>query len=139
MLQKLRRKIFDRILATDPNEENFETLDNYLWGDDDDLAASRGAFIEMTPESYADACAPLFECSSEVHLSDKFFHLRNEFGIMNRRRWAVLRALTAKASKSGKCNEIFLHFELPQCSTSVRMWAEGCNLGLLLSLFALLL
>jgi hypothetical protein len=111
--QRLRLRTFDRILAKNPNEENLETLEDYLWGDDDDHADSRGAFVEMTPESYAKACAPLFECSSEVHLSDRFFQLRNQSGIMNRKRWAVLRALVGKAVESAKCRKLFLHFEVP--------------------------
>ena len=32
-----------------------------------------------------------------------------------------------------------MHCELPQCITSERMWAGGCNLGLSSSSFALLL
>ena len=111
--QRLRMKAFDRILAKNPNEENFETLENYLWGEDDDPGASRGAFIEMTPESYANACAPLFECSSEVHVSDRFFQLRNESGVMNRKRWSVLRALVRKAITSTKCRLLVFHFEKP--------------------------
>ena len=111
--QRLRMKSFDRILAKNPNEENFDTLENYLWGDDDDPADSRGAFIEMTPESYANACSPLFERSSEVHLSDRFFQLRNKSGDMNRKRWSVLRALVRKAAQSSNCREFVLHFELP--------------------------
>jgi len=111
--QRLRMKSFDRILAKNPNEENFETLENYLWGEDDDPGSSRGAFIEMTPESYANACAPLFECSSEVHVSDRFFQLRNQSGLMNRKRWSVLRALVGKAAQSSNCRELVLHFELP--------------------------
>ena len=111
--QRLRVKAFDRILARNPNEENFETLEDYLWGEDDDLGDSRGAFIDMAPECYADACAPLFECSSEVHLSDRFFHLRNQSGVMNRKRWSVLRALVERASMSSKCRLLFLHFEQP--------------------------
>ena len=111
--QRLRVRAFDRILARNPNEENFETLEDYLWGEDDDPGASRGAFIDMTPERYADACAPLFECSSEVHVSDRFFHLRNQSGVMNRRRWSVLRALVGKAAASTKCRLLILHFEQP--------------------------
>lgn len=111
--QRLRLRAFDRILAGNPNEENFETLEDYLWGEDDDPGASRGAFIDMTPECYANACAPLFECSSEVHVSDRFFHLRNQSGVMNRRRWSVLRALVGKASASTKCRLLVLHFEQP--------------------------
>jgi hypothetical protein len=111
--QRLRMKTFDRILAKNPNEENFETLENYLWGEDDDPGASRGAFIEMTPESYANACAPLFECSSEVHVSDRFFQLRNELGVMNRKRWSVLRALVRQAITSTKCRLLVFHFEKP--------------------------
>jgi hypothetical protein len=111
--QRLRMKAFDRILARSPNEENFETLEDYLWGEDVDPGTSRGAFIDMTPESYANTCAPLFECSSEVHVSDKFFQLRNQSGVMNRKRWSVLRALVGKASKSTKCRQFVLHCELP--------------------------
>jgi hypothetical protein len=111
--QHLRKKIFDRILARNPNEESFETLENYLWGENEDPSGSRGAFIEMTPESYAITCAPLFECSSEVHVSDRFFQLRNQSGNMNRKRWSVLRALVEKAAQSAKCRRLFLHFELP--------------------------
>jgi len=111
--QCLRVRALDRILARNPNEENFETLENYLWGEDDDAGDSRGAFIDMTPECYANACAPLFECSSEVHVSDRFFHLRTQSGIMNRKRWSVLRALVGRASKSSKCRLIVLHFEQP--------------------------
>jgi hypothetical protein len=111
--QRFRNKTFDRILAKNPNEHNLETLENYLWGEDYDPGSSRGAFIEMTPESYANACAPLFEASSEIHLSDRFFQLRNQYGLMNRRRWSVLRALVGKAIKSSKCREFVLHFEQP--------------------------
>ncbi len=111
--QRMRARAFDRILAKNPNDENFETLENYLWGEDDDPGDSRGAFINMTPECYANACAPLFECSSEVHVSDRFFHLRNQFGGMNRRRWSVLRALVGKAAASTKCRLFVLHFEQP--------------------------
>jgi hypothetical protein len=111
--QRLRARAFDRILARNPNEENFETLEDYLWGEDDDPGATRGAFIDMTAENYAYVCAPLFECSSEVHLSDRFFHLRNQSGVMNRKCWSVLRSLVAKASKSTKCRLFILHFERP--------------------------
>ncbi len=111
--QRLRVRAFDRILARNPNEENFETLEDYLWGEDDDPGDSRGAFIDMTPECYANACSPLFECSSEVHVSDRFFHLRNQSGVMNRKRWSVLRALVGRASKSSKCRLLVLHFEQP--------------------------
>ena len=111
--QRLRGKTFDRILAKNPNEENFETLEDYLWGEDDDHGASRGAFIDMTSERYAQICAPLFEYSSEVHVSDRFFRLRNESGAMNRRRWSVLRALVEQASTSVRCRLFVLHFEQP--------------------------
>ena len=115
--QRMRTRSFDRILAKKPNEENFETLEEYLWGEHDDPGASRGAFIKMTPESYANACAPLFECSSEVHVSDRFFQLRNQSGVMNRKRWSVLRALVEKAAQTPKCREFVLHFEsLPAIS-----------------------
>ena len=107
-----RDKLFYRILAKNPNTENFETLDSYLW-DDDDTTSSRGAFIVMSPEAYAKACAPLFECSSEVHISDRFFQLRDHTGALNRKRWRVLRALIDRATKSSKCREFTLHFELP--------------------------
>lgn len=110
-------RAFDRILARNPNEEGFETLEDYLWDEDDDLGASRGAFIDMAPECYADACVPLFECSSEVHLSDRFFQLRNQSGIINRKHWSVLRALVEKASASSKCRLFVLHFERPSVVT----------------------
>lgn len=107
-----RDRHFHKILAKKPNNEDFQTLDNYLWEDQDDTS-SRGAFIEMSPESYANACAPLFECSSEVHISDRFFQLRDHTGALNRKRWKVLRALIDRAAKSSKCREFTLHFELP--------------------------
>ena len=95
-----------RILATDPNPLGIETLQKFLWVEDEENR-SRGAHINMTTDAYQKAVRPLLQRSTEVHLADPFFHLRKpEDGKIHKGRETVLRQFFIEAENSNRC-EIF--------------------------------
>jgi hypothetical protein len=103
-----------RLLARSPNSEALPTLDDFLWNINQ-TDASRGEFIPTTIEAYCAACRPLFAISTEVHLVDRFFHLRRASGQLDRSKSDLLRALLVSAVEfSGQRRTVFLHFELPR-------------------------
>ncbi len=102
---------FHKIFAREGNDADLPTLSSYLWDSDEDVGASRGSHIQMTASAYANACRPLFEWSSEVHLADRFFQLRRDDGQIDRNRSAVLRDLLRCANELGHCQTFILHFK----------------------------
>jgi hypothetical protein len=103
---------FKKILASSPNTEGLPTLEEFLW-DDSEADSSRGEFIPMTIQSYCGACYPLFAISSEVHITDRFFHLRRDSGDLDRKRLNLLNSMVKLAESSGRCRHLVIHFELP--------------------------
>jgi hypothetical protein len=100
-----------RILATDPNPLGIETLQKFLWNDDE-VNISRGAHITMSAEAYQKAIAPLVRRSTEVHLVDPFFHLRApEDGRIDKGRQSVLRQFFIEAENSNRCEIFKIHFK----------------------------
>ena len=106
---------FKKVLGSSPNPHGLPTLDDFLW-DDSEVDSSRGTFIPMTVSAYCTACAPLFEISSEVHITDRFLRLRHDSGHLDRRRLDLIRSMAHQAERSGRCSTLFLHFELPNFS-----------------------
>ena len=100
-----------RILATDPNPLGIETLQKFLWIEDEENR-SRGAHINMTTDAYQKAVRPLLQRSTEVHLADPFFHLRNpEDGKIHKGRETVLRQFFIEAENSNRCEIFKIHFK----------------------------
>jgi hypothetical protein len=102
-----------KVLAKNPNADDLPTLEDFLW-DTSEVDSSRGAFIPMTIEAYSAACAPLLSISSEVHVADRYFHLRRDTGDLDRQKVDLIRALIRAADSGGRCKMIIFHFELPK-------------------------
>jgi hypothetical protein len=100
-----------KILGDNPNKYGFPTLESYLWGDDIIEDNGRGEHIPMTLGAYKSAVAPLFHISSEIHIADPFFQLRDEFGNMDKRRIDILQAFIDVANESSRCESIKIHFK----------------------------
>ena len=110
LIKDTSRAIY-RILATDPNPLGIETLQKFLWNDDEGNI-SRGAHITMSGEAYQKAIAPLVRRSTEVHLVDPFFHLRApEDGRIDKGRQSVLRLFFIEAENSNRCEIFKIHFK----------------------------
>jgi hypothetical protein len=103
-----------KILGDNPNKYGFPTLDSYLWGDDAIEDNSRGEHIPMTISAYKSAVLPLFQISSEIHIADPFFQLRDDFGSKDNRRIDILQAFIDVASESSRCDSIKIHFKRRQ-------------------------
>jgi hypothetical protein len=104
-------RAISRILATDPNSLGIETLQKFLWEDEIENS-SRGAHISMTTEAYKEAISPLLRRSTEVHLVDPFFHLRDpDNGGIDRGRQTVLRQFLLEAENSNRCEIFKIHFK----------------------------
>ena len=110
-LVKQRYRITE-ILGKDPNAVGLLTLSQYLWETAESLAGtSAGDHIPMTAECYRDAFWPLFVFSTEVHLADRFFVLRNRIGQTDRTRVPILRTLLQTAEFFNRTRLIHIHFE----------------------------
>jgi hypothetical protein len=104
-------RTINRILASDPNPLGIETLNSFLWTDDEENK-SRGAHISMTVEAYQKAIRPLVHRSTEVHLVDPFFQLRNsKDGHIHKGRQSVLRQFFIEAEASQRCEIFKIHFK----------------------------
>lgn len=104
-------KTINRILASDPNPLGIETLNRFLWVDDEENK-SRGDHISMTAEAYQKAIRPLVQQSTEVHLVDPFFQLRHsKDGHIHKGRQSVLRQFFIEAEGSPRCEIFKIHFK----------------------------
>ena len=99
------------VLASNPNSLNLPTLESYLWDGVDSNDGSRGGHIPMTVDAYLWATRPLLELSSEVHLTDSFFQLRDQFGNLDRRKCDFLSGLISLANQFERCEMIKIHFK----------------------------
>jgi hypothetical protein len=100
------------ILGKDPNAAGLMTLSQYLWDTPESLVGtSAGDHIPMTAECYRDACWPLFVFSTEVHLADRFFALRNRIGQTDKTRVPILQILLQTAVFFNRTKLIHIHFE----------------------------
>jgi hypothetical protein len=109
-VNKITNNIY-KILANNPNKYGFPTLESYLWGDEIIEDNSRGEHIAMTLSAYTSAVSPLFYSSTEVHVADPYFHLRDQYGNLDRRRVEVLQTFIDIADQSLRCESIKIHFK----------------------------
>jgi hypothetical protein len=101
---------FSKVLATDPNSLNLESLRSFLWDEKYSNDASRGAHIPMEVNAYVSAVRPLFVLCAEVHLADPYFQLRRDGTSIDRGRCLVLREFLRAADKLRKCESFIIHF-----------------------------
>jgi hypothetical protein len=107
---------FKKVLASKPNSEALPTLEDFLW-DESEVDSSRGSHIPMSLDGYGNACRPLLSISTEVHLTDRFFQLRQERGELDRYRIDLLRSILRSAELSKRCETLIIHFEEPKNSS----------------------
>ena len=109
---KMFSKVIAYVLASSPNSRGFPTLESFLWGLGDNKAgAARGSHIPMTAKSYMEAIRPLLLKSTEVHLADSYFKLRDDYGQIDRRKSELLISMLSAADDSRRCERIFIHFK----------------------------
>lgn len=101
---------FSKILTTDPNPLNLESLRSFLWDEISSSDESRGAHIPMEVNAYLSAVRPLFVLCAEVHLADPYFQLRRDGVHIDRGRSLVLREFLRSADNLGKCESFIIHF-----------------------------
>jgi hypothetical protein len=108
--QKINSNKFSKVLATDPNPFNLESLRSFLWDEKSSGNASRGAHIPMQVGTYIAAVRPLFMLCAEVHLADPFFQLRRDGINIDRGRTFLLKEFLRTADDSKKCESFIIHF-----------------------------
>jgi hypothetical protein len=104
---------FGRVLARSPNADGLETLESFLWSSEEDLSLSREEYIPMTSRAYIEACRPLFELSSEIHLVDRFFRLRFDGVQRDHKRWRLLVEFLREINRIGRCERFVVYFDCP--------------------------
>jgi hypothetical protein len=112
--QKINSNGFSRVLATEPNSFNSESLKSFLWDAKSIDDASRGAHIPMEVGAYVSAVRPLFILCSEIHLADPYFRIRRDGVNIDRGRSLVLREFLRAADNSRKCESFIIHFSRDQ-------------------------
>lgn len=79
-VNSIRWKLADAV-GKDSNEYGLLTVDEFLWNFvTDRLGQSTGDHIPRTSNAYLKAIRPLIQVSSELHIADRFFRLRNYRG-----------------------------------------------------------
>ena len=97
------------ILSPSPPPAGIKSLQDFLWGNESEVNNSIGGHIPMTIESYSNTIRPLLKLSTEVHMVDQFFNLRNGLN-KDIDKFNLLSTLLKEADQSNHCEYFKIHF-----------------------------
>jgi hypothetical protein len=97
------------ILSPSPPPPGIKSLQDFLWGNESEVNDSIGDHIPMTIESYCNTIRPLLKLSTEVHMVDQFFNLRNGLN-KDIDKFNLLSTLLKEADQSNHCEYFKIHF-----------------------------
>jgi hypothetical protein len=97
------------ILAPSPPPNGIKSLQDFLWDNESKTTSSVGDHIPMTIESYCKAIKPLLKISTEVHMVDQFFNLRDGLN-KNIEKFNLLSTILKEADQSKRCEYFKIHF-----------------------------
>ena len=97
------------ILSPSPPPAGIKSLQDFLWGNESEVNDSIGDHIPMTIESYCNTIRPLLKLSTEVHMVDQFFNLRNGLN-KDIDKFNLLSILLKEADQSKHCEYFKIHF-----------------------------
>ena len=103
---KIRKTL---ILSPSPPPPGIKSLQDFLWGNESEITNSIGDHIPMTIESYCNTIRPLLKLSTEVHMVDQFFNLRNGLN-KDIEKFNFLSILLKEADQSKHCEYFKIHF-----------------------------
>ena len=97
------------ILSPSPAPDGVKSLQDFLYSEDSKPTNSIGDHIPMTVDSYCKVIKPLLNLSTEVHLVDKFFELRDGLD-KNLDNFRLLSRFLKEADQSKRCEQFKIYF-----------------------------